>query len=157
MMAFRNLWIISSGRARSNPEEHQEDTAYTWQQQTFRSHVSKRNRECQLQLCIFRLEVHIGISITSIKTASDRPENGVFIAELIPNSVAHNAGLKVKILLTLCDKHISCFVAHRLSVLLFRNAVHCTVDWRWNYWCEWAKPYWKDTQWGMETVEISAI
>lgn len=52
-------------------------------------------------LCIFRLEVHIGISITSIKTASDRPENGVFIAELIPNSVSHNAGLKVKTLLTL--------------------------------------------------------
>lgn len=36
------------------------------------------------------------ISVTSIKTASDHPEYGVFIAELIPNSVAHNAGLKVK-------------------------------------------------------------
>lgn len=32
----------------------------------------------------------------SIRTASDRPECGVFIAELLPNSVAHNAGLKVR-------------------------------------------------------------
>lgn len=40
--------------------------------------------------------MYIVISVTSIKTASDRPEYGVFIAELIPNSVAHNAGLKVK-------------------------------------------------------------
>ena len=79
---------------------------------------------------IFRLEVHIGISITSIKTASDRPENGVFIAELIPNSVAHNAGLKVKNIVNSVI-NTSCFVAHSLSVLLmFRNAVHCTLDWR---------------------------
>ena len=56
--------------------------------------MSKGNQECQLAYLDWR--VHIGISITSIKTASDRPENGVFIAELIPNSVAHNAGLKVK-------------------------------------------------------------
>lgn len=32
----------------------------------------------------------------SIRSASDRPECGVFIAELLPNSVAHNAGLKVR-------------------------------------------------------------
>lgn len=32
----------------------------------------------------------------SIRTASERPECGVFIAELLPNSVAHNAGLKVR-------------------------------------------------------------
>ena len=89
-------WIISSGRTRSNAEEHQEDTAYTWQQQTSWSHVSKENQECQQHLCIFRWEVYIVISVTSIKTASDHPEYGVFIAELIPNSVAHNAGLKVK-------------------------------------------------------------
>ena len=101
---------------------------------------------------IFRLEVHIGISITSIKTASDRPENGVFIAELIPNSVAHNAGLKVTNIVNSAI-NTSCFVAHSL---MFRNAVHCTVDWRWNCWCEWAKPYWKDTQWGRETVTRNA-
>ena len=52
-------WVISSGRTRPNAEEHQEDTAYTWQQQTSWSHVSKKNQECQQHLCIFRWEVYI--------------------------------------------------------------------------------------------------
>lgn len=37
-------------------------------------------------------------------------------------------GWRWKTLLTLCDKHISCFVAHSLSVLLFRNALYCRLE-----------------------------
>ena len=82
------------------------------------------SKGCQLAYLDWR--VHIGISITSIKTASDRPENGVFIAELIPNSVAHNAGLKVKNIVNSVI-NTSLIVAHSL---MFQNAVHCTLDWR---------------------------
>lgn len=56
-------WIISSGRTRSNAEEHQEDTAYTWQQQTSWSHVSKKIRNVS-NICAFSDEKCILLSLS---------------------------------------------------------------------------------------------
>lgn len=104
----------------SHLEKHQENTSDAWRKWSPGCKVRTFNEKCFIRITFLSFGY-------SIKTSSD-PQSGVFITELIPNSVAHNSGLKV-----------SSRLQTWRTIVTSLQYIYTTLDWRWDHRSEWAQ------------------